>query len=876
MQQILLGLGKAPVKTYVDDVFSTYLFKGNGSYPRTITNNINLSEEGGLVIQKSRSNGYGWVAYDTIRGAGAKAVRIDGMQGENSSNVAPYALLDQFNNNGFRLNQPSSTDVLNGNNLETASWTFRKSPMLDIVTYFGDGTTTGRAINHGLKSKPGFIIVKRLDSGGSAAYKQWFCYHDALPDTYQIKLSSSDPKQTNGNDVFGTGSSFVRPTSTQFTVGEFINFSGGSYVAYLFGGGGSDAATARSVDFDGSDDQLNIADNTDFELGNGDFTLETWVKSTQTTSSYKTAIAKWVDSGSNRSWMIRYSSQDIGTGWSFFYSLDGWNYSGSNGGTLMGSDISDGQWHHIAVTRTGGKIRTFTDGILNTTVSETGTFYDGSGAVTIGGQSGNYFDGQLSNVRLVKGTALYTSSFRPPTEPLTNVTNTKLLCCNNSSVTGSTVTPGTITASSSPTASSDSPFDDPAAHVFGESGSESVIKCGSYKGSSSADFEVNLGWEPQWIMFKRTDGSANWSLFDSMRGIVTEGNENYLFPNLDNAEYSAERISLTPTGFIVDANAGVLINQNGGDYIYIAIRSATGTMTRPPELGNQVFTPVFGSANAPLFKANNHVVDFTLQKNSNFATQDTDWNATARLMSGKRLIPNSSGAEQSNSYQVFDYQSGTSSFTGGSGIRFAWMWKRYAGLDVIAVKPKTGIPIPHGLNAIPEMIWAKDRDQNAEWSIYHIGLNGGTNPEQYRLKFTYDIEQNTANAWNDTAPTATHFTTGSWMNNNNMLFMLFTSISGISSIGSYAGSTSNVSVNCGFEPRFILIKERDATRQWVTFDTVRGIQSPGVDQQLYLSANYVQDNNHDYLDISSTGFTVKTNSTNVNQGSQNYIYYAHA
>lgn len=89
-------------------------------------------------------------------------------------------------------------------------------------------------------------------------------------------------------------------------------------------------------------------------------------------------------------------------------------------------------------------------------------------------------------------------------------------------------------------------------------------------------------------MFKRTDGSANWSLFDSMRGIVTEGNENYLFPNLDNAEYSAERISLTPTGFIVDANAGVLINQNGGDYIYIAIRSATGTMTRPPELGNQV------------------------------------------------------------------------------------------------------------------------------------------------------------------------------------------------------------------------------------------------------------------------------------------------
>ena len=36
---------------------------------------------------------------------------------------------------------------------------------------------------------------------------------------------------------------------------------------------------------------------------------------------------KWVDSGNNRSWMIRYASTDIGTGWSFFYSTDGSNYT---------------------------------------------------------------------------------------------------------------------------------------------------------------------------------------------------------------------------------------------------------------------------------------------------------------------------------------------------------------------------------------------------------------------------------------------------------------------------------------------------------------------------------------------------------------------
>ena len=93
--------------------------------------------------------------------------------------------------------------------------------------------------------------------------------------------------------------------------------------------------------------------------------------------------------------------------------------------------------------------------------------------ITIGDRYNNsaasqWFNGNISNVRIVKGTAVYTSSFRPLTEPLTNVTNTKLLCCNNSSVTGSTVTPGTIApANNTPTASTDNPFDDSDGFKFG-------------------------------------------------------------------------------------------------------------------------------------------------------------------------------------------------------------------------------------------------------------------------------------------------------------------------------------------------------------------------------------------------------------------------
>ena len=64
--------------------------------------------------------------------------------------------------------------------------------------------------------------------------------------------------------------------------------------------------------------------------------------------------------------------------------------------------------------------------------------------------STNYgFDGFISNFRIVNGSSVYNGfTISPlPTAPLTNVTNTKLLCCqSNTSATEGAVKPGTITA----------------------------------------------------------------------------------------------------------------------------------------------------------------------------------------------------------------------------------------------------------------------------------------------------------------------------------------------------------------------------------------------------------------------------------------------
>ena len=120
-------------------------------------------------------------------------------------------------------------------------------------------------------------------------------------------------------------------------------------------------------------------------------------------------------------------------------------------------------WHHVTVTRSGSTSYLFVDGVLQGT-STTTDYPSGNQLLDIGtynasGYSPDDFPGFISNVRYIKGTALYTSNFTPPSAPLTNVTNTKLLCCqSNTSATEGAVKPGTITANGNAAATNFNPF----------------------------------------------------------------------------------------------------------------------------------------------------------------------------------------------------------------------------------------------------------------------------------------------------------------------------------------------------------------------------------------------------------------------------------
>ena len=87
------------------------------------------------------------------------------------------------------------------------------------------------------------------------------------------------------------------------------------------------------------------------------------------------------------------------------------------------------QWVHIAISKNSGTTKYFINGKLVYTYSTNINLpADNNGDISIGSINSTSmdWDGYISNYRIIKGTALYTSSLTPQSEPLTNVTNTKL------------------------------------------------------------------------------------------------------------------------------------------------------------------------------------------------------------------------------------------------------------------------------------------------------------------------------------------------------------------------------------------------------------------------------------------------------------------
>ena len=873
-------------KIYVDEVFNTKTYRGNAT-ERSITTGLDIAGEGGLIWFKNRElsnqshrlvdttalpdSSSPWYSYILqTNSAAARGATANGFK--------------SFNSDGFTIQTDNS---INGNNDKQVAWSFRKAPgFFDIVTWTGTGSAQN--ISHSLGSIPGMILVKRTSYS-----EQWVVYHRDLGTGKFMTLNDTSSEGTDGDGaIWGQ----TTPTSTQFTVGThgMVNGNGSTYVAYVFAGGSSTSAGAHSIFYNSPAGTVRRilcgdASNTtaDFNFGTGDLTIECWIKCSASQGNYPRVVAigpQWQAEMAALQWHHANNANRVS-----FYC---YNHSSSTTDPLLKSRVKnfngDGQWHHCAVTRSGNTWRLFVDGVIEDVNTWTGSTNTANSYCTIGNTPGTattaWFGGYISNVRVVKGTAVYTDSFRPPTKALTNITNTKLLCCNNLSGTAATVTPIALTETNINQNQTENPFDDPEGFQFGEGGDQSIVKCGSYIGNgSSTGPEINLGFEPQWVMAKRTDANADWLVWDIMRGIVTGGttSDPMLYPNEEYAESSSiYRMDLTSRGFKLTSSNGA-INANGGEYMYMAIRRPDPLVGKPALVGTDVFAIDNDTNTNPDFRSN-FPVDFAFIK----STSTGNWFQSARLMQNNRMYINTAAAESTGqSWTIFDFGDPDGWSTGNfSANEYSWMWKRHAGFDVVAYSgdgESGGQYLPHNLNAVPEMIWCKSRTQGSSyWGVYHFGLNGGTNPQSWRVNLHNANANVITSFWNATPPTSEMFSVGNtWTNSSGEMYiaMLFNSVAGISKVGYYTGngSATQRTITTGFQPRFLILKNADGGNNWFILDTVRGWAN-GADYTLTFNNDAAQYAGENVGQPTSTGFTITNALANFNESGSTYIYYAHA
>jgi len=223
-RNLLAASGNGGTLGYVEDVFSTYLYTGNGS-TQTITNGIDLAGEGGMVWIKRRSS----TETHRLCSTAAYAYSFGLALQTNTTTRTMDGTLATFNSNGFYLNGTTYGNTgYNTGSATYSSWTFRKAPkFFDEVTYTGTGSAT--TIAHSLGAVPGMIIVKRIDGGED----DWQVYHRSLTSAaYKLNFNGAVSAQISDTTAWNS----TAPTDTVFSVGTnaTVNASGWTYVAYIY------------------------------------------------------------------------------------------------------------------------------------------------------------------------------------------------------------------------------------------------------------------------------------------------------------------------------------------------------------------------------------------------------------------------------------------------------------------------------------------------------------------------------------------------------------------------------------------------------------------------------------------------------------------
>jgi hypothetical protein len=266
--------------------------------------------------------------------------------------------------------------------------------------------------------------------------------------TLLLNTSSTNGAQNN---------TFLDSSSNNFTITRNGNTTQGTFTPFSQTGWGNY--------FDGGS-SLSVSPNAAFTFGTGDFTVEGWIYSTAASSTANGGFQQGTSfPQGNTTNTVAFATVNSGQVWQIYAK----NTSASSTATWVANT-----WYHFAVVRSGTTTSLYINGTSVITVTSDSTNYTGTYFGVGQVYSGiGYHSGYISNVRVVKGTAVYTSAFTPPTTPLTAITNTSLLTCQSNRFVDNSTNAFAITVGGSPSVQAFSPFAPTAAYdaaVVGGSG----------------------------------------------------------------------------------------------------------------------------------------------------------------------------------------------------------------------------------------------------------------------------------------------------------------------------------------------------------------------------------------------------------------------
>ena len=416
---------------------------------------------------------------------------------------------------------------------------------------------------------------------------------------------------------------------------------------------------------------------------------------------------------------------------------------------------------------------------------------------------------------------------------------------------------------------------------FGTGRDESIIKCGSYTGNGSTHNFVNVGFEPQWLLIKRTDGDGqNWHIFDVMRGMTAIHAERLYANTTDDEEPTTAGIRPNGNGFTIKSN-GTDFNGNNYSYAYVAIRRPH----KPAASGADVLslTARTGTGSTAIVTGGTKPVDFAMILNR--TSYAPIW--VTRMRHNRTIQPNTVNFELTSilgtSIDPWDIQNGIRvndhSGVNASGDTYVnYLFRRAAGaFDVVNYTgSSSGQSIAHSLGVSPDLIFVKriDSTMTTQWCVDVCDENISG-----RLDSSSGFS---SGRFFNGGVSSTHFTTNYTSNHHNTaggeyIAYLFASRDGVSKVGLYQGDTGDpVDVDCGFTnaARFVLAKRTNGTGNWFFWDSARGIQS-GNDPYRWLDDGSSEVTNTDYIDPLNAGFTITASApSSLNTTSGYYLFLA--